>query len=1041
MTDNEKNRKELIEEVQQLRMRIAVLEDMGEDKTSIEHRLADEHKLLLALINNVPDYIYAKDLRGRFIIANQATASLLGVKNAGKLISKTDFDFVSEELASKYDNDEKQVIRTGKPLVRADEAVTDVIGDGIRYMSTIKSPLYDSDDNVIGTTGMSYDVTARKLSEEKIIAINQQLEAGNQQLKAANQQLSASYQQLESANQQLEANHQELDAAHQQLQASHQQLQATNQQLCASEAALANSEAIYRKTVENAHGVPYHIRFSDYQFEFVGSGCEELFGFPSETITPADIMGLHYKKRIVTSPNPSRNLLAWYKAMETRDEELAEAWHVAYHDEISRGETPDHITLDFRIRLANGQVKWFSDNVLFLRDAGTGKVNGSLGIYQDITERKLAEEKIAAINQQLESANQQLEANHQELDAAHQQLQASHQQLESANQQLCTSESTLTRSQAIYQQAISNANCVPYQIRFPDNQYDFVGSRFKEVFDVSGEELTLLDIKKSIEERIVTSPNPSENLLAMLKARTDGNKELALSKQAEYHEEIFRGKASDRVTMDYRIKLPDGRGKWFSDYISYIKDEKSGKVTGALGILQDITDRKMAEEKTRSINQLLESANQQLQGSQAALERSKDIYQKTIENANGCVYEIRFPEREYVFVGPGFEKLFGIKKGEFTIGDLKTMVEEEIVTSPNPPENLAAYFKERSQGCEGLAEDKYTAYHKDISDGKAPDRLITDYRLHLPDGRIKWISDSVLYLRDSKSGEVTGSLGIIQDITERKLAEHQLQKAHDELENRVAERTSELTVANEELLSEVAERKKAEKRLVEHQKQLRSLTSKLSTAEEYLRRQIAMDVHDQISQNLAISKIKLDEFREAVMNSQNRKLLDGVRDLLAKAIKNTRSITFELSPPVLHELGFESAIDWLVRDTEKKHGCLGRYIDDGNDKGLDNDLSIMLFRAVQELLVNVAKHARAKNVKVSTRCVNGEVHVVVEDDGVGFNLPDDMSSMGFGLFNIRERLNYIGGRMDIKAVPEKGSVITLIVPLSKDSEKEMEQSK
>ncbi len=201
-------------------------------------------------------------------------------------------------------------------------------------------------------------------------------------------------QQREQAEEKLKAINHQLNAANQQIDAANQQLKASNQQLHASEAALARIESIYRKSIENAHGVPYQIRFFDNQFEFIGSKCQELFGIPSEKITPDDIIEL-YEQRIITTPKPSKNHLAWFKALERGDKELAEAKRKAFHDEVSRGETPDHVTVDFRIRLKNGQTKWFSDNILLLRDSQTGEVTGSLGIYQDITERKLTEQQLA----------------------------------------------------------------------------------------------------------------------------------------------------------------------------------------------------------------------------------------------------------------------------------------------------------------------------------------------------------------------------------------------------------------------------------------------------------------------------------------------------------------------------------------------------------------------------------------------------------------------------------------------------------------------
>jgi len=156
--------------------------------------------------------------------------------------------------------------------------------------------------------------------------------------------------------------------------------------------------------------------------------------------------------------------------------------------------------------------------------------------------------------------------------------------------------------------------------------------------------------------------------------------------------------------------------------------------------------------------------------------------------------------------------------------------------------------------------------------------------------------------------------------------------------------------------------------------------------------------------------------------------------LVAQAIKSTRSLTFELSPPVLYELGFEAAMKWLVRQTRERHGLSTKFIDDGQPKPLDNDVCVLLFQAVRELLVNVAKHAQAHNVEVSTRRVGNEIQVRVEDDGVGFDI-SRTSTQGytrneFGLFSIRERLSHIGGYLNVESEPGQGARVTLVAPIN-----------
>lgn len=283
-------------------------------------------------------------------------------------------------------------------------------------------------------------------------------------------------------------------------------------------------------------------------------------------------------------------------------------------------------------------------------------------------------------------------------------------------------------------------------------------------------------------------------------------------------------------------------------------------------------------------------------------------------------------------------------------------------------------------------------------------------------------------------GQVVGTSGIGRDITEVKQAQEQLEKAHRELELRVQERTVELENANIDLRKEVGERKKAQEKLIVYQRELRSLASELSLAEERLRRRIATDIHDHVGQKLAISKIKLESLAESVSSAEVAGSLDEIRGLIAEIIKSTRSLTFELSPPVLYELGLEAAVEWLVRQAREQHGLTTEFRNDRRPKPVDNDVRVLLFQAVRELLVNVAKHAHANKVKVSTRRVGDEIRVSVADDGVGFDTSRASSqgyaSGGFGLFSIRERMGHIGGYLKIESTPGRGTRISLVAPIN-----------
>jgi signal transduction histidine kinase len=256
---------------------------------------------------------------------------------------------------------------------------------------------------------------------------------------------------------------------------------------------------------------------------------------------------------------------------------------------------------------------------------------------------------------------------------------------------------------------------------------------------------------------------------------------------------------------------------------------------------------------------------------------------------------------------------------------------------------------------------------------------------------------------------------------ERKRAEQEIQKARDELEARVMERTMELRLSQEKL---------------------RSLAAELELTEERERRQIASDLHDSIGQILSFASRELKTLQKS-SPAKLSKSLGQVCSQLDKAIEQARTLSFDLSPSILYDLGFEVAIEDLVDkfSREKKIRC--SFENCTKPKPLTDDVKILLYRAVRELLINAAKHSHADVVKVSLLRSGSDIYVTVEDDGRGFDasvLNGGMEKVkGFGIFNIRERLNHIGGQFKIESGKDKGTIVTLIAPLNLEKDKRSEQ--
>ena len=269
---------------------------------------------------------------------------------------------------------------------------------------------------------------------------------------------------------------------------------------------------------------------------------------------------------------------------------------------------------------------------------------------------------------------------------------------------------------------------------------------------------------------------------------------------------------------------------------------------------------------------------------------------------------------------------------------------------------------------------------------------------------------------------------LTREVKERKKIEKELEKHRDQLEILVRKRTAELEM-------ELAKRKRAEKELLKHQKQLMALTNALALVEEKQRRKTANYLHDNISQSLSLAILKIHSLQQNSSVQSVKEELAEIKDIVAQTNQRTRSLTFEISPPVLYELGLEPALEWLANEFQKQHGIKCSFGDDGSSKPLSDETRIMLFQAVRELLTNVSKHAKAQTTKVTVARRGITIRVIVEDDGTGFNPgkmhPKMMKNEGFGLFNIKERLRHLGGKLEVESDRGHGTVVVLIAPLKR----------
>ena len=189
-----------------------------------------------------------------------------------------------------------------------------------------------------------------------------------------------------------------------------------------------------------------------------------------------------------------------------------------------------------------------------------------------------------------------------------------------------------------------------------------------------------------------------------------------------------------------------------------------------------------------------------------------------------------------------------------------------------------------------------------------------------------------------------------------------------------------------------------------------------------------------------MGKVKLGSLRQEAQGTPFSGGIEAVHALVGEAVRETRELTWELSPPVLYQLGLEAALEWLGESFEERHGIAFRFEREGERRDLGDERRFLVFAAVRELLLNVVKHAGADGASVRLRWLELGVEVEVRDDGKGFEAaaPAPDESRSFGLFSIQERFDDLGGSVAIRSAPGDGTTVTLVLPYRAEAGEEGE---
>jgi PAS domain S-box-containing protein len=369
-----------------------------------------------------------------------------------------------------------------------------------------------------------------------------------------------------------------------------------------------------------------------------------------------------------------------------------------------------------------------------------------------------------------------------------------------------------------------------------------------------------------------------------------------------------------------------------------------GKPYGIYGITADITARKAMEE---------------------ALRQAEEKYRSIVENAVEGIFQST-PGGRYLSVNPALARMYGYESSEELMGSV-TDITHKLYVDPDRRTEMMRLLEWRGvlQGFE------YEVYRKDGS-------------------RI-WISESARVVRD-EGGRTLYYEGTIEDVTERKRAEEELQRTLG---------------------------------------QMRTLSRRLEVVREQERTRIARELHDELGVRMACLKMDLARMQTMRGDTSPVKLEEKIlsmTDQVDTTIAAVQDLVAELRPGVLDDLGLVAAVEWQCRDFERRSGIRCVLDFKQEDIPLDSMRATAAFRICQEALTNVLRHAAAKEIRVRLELVDRQLLLDIQDDGQGISPEKVYDVRSFGLLGMRERADAVGGVFRIVGVPGLGTTVSLRLP-------------
>jgi PAS domain S-box-containing protein len=443
----------------------------------------------------------------------------------------------------------------------------------------------------------------------------------------------------------------------------------------------------------------------------------------------------------------------------------------------------------------------------------------------------------------------------------------------------------------------------------------------------------------------------------------------------EYEKEYIR-KTGERISVSLR---------------AWLRCDLHNTPIGMWAIVRDITERKQAENTIRKAHDGLEMRVQERTAElkrvnkelEAEIDMRKHIEQalRESEEKYRTVADFTYdwetwigPDGKYLYISPACERITGYPIEEFFSNPDMLF---QIIHPDDTDKIRKRFVKDK-------IEDKI-------------DSCSIDFRIITKNGEERWISHCCQPVYD-KNGRYLGRRAGNRDITDRRRAEESLR-----------------------VLS----------------KQLRSLSVHLQSAREEERTNIAREIHDELGQMLTVLKMEFRLLIDELSTDQERAVesIKTINRIMDKAIDTAQRVCMELRPAIVDELGLPAAIEWQIKEIEKKSDIRCKTIFKPQVIAIDKHYSIGLFRIFQEVMNNVVRHARATKVNIRLEKKRHRITFSVKDNGTGITDEQIRDFKSLGLIGIRERVQFLGGSFEIKGVKNKGTTVVITVPLNAEKNK------